>query len=58
MNIKQLREQINTAWDAGDKATDAEKSALMHSHLADVPKDQYPKFRDTFNHLRRQAGQQ
>lgn len=37
---------------------DAEKSALMHSHLADVPKDQYPKFRDTFNHLRRQAGQQ
>jgi len=28
------------------------KGVLMHSHLADVPKDQYPKFRDTFNRLR------
>ena len=28
------------------------KGVLMHSHLADVPKDQYPKFRDIFNRLR------
>ena len=38
--------------DKGRIVWDAEKQVLMHSHLSDVPKDQYPKFRDTFNKLR------
>lgn len=36
---------------------DAEKRVLMHSYLSEVPKDQYPKFRDTFNKLRHAASQ-
>ena len=36
---------------------DVEKRVLMHSYLSEVPKDQYPKFRDTFNKLRHAANQ-
>ena len=32
MNIKQLREQINAAWDAGDKATAERLQSKLHKH--------------------------
>lgn len=38
--------------DKGRIVWDMEKQVLKHSHLAKVPKDQYPKFRDAFNKLR------
>ena len=41
--------------DRGRIVWDTEKKVLMHSHLSDVPKDQYPKFRDAFNKLRRES---
>lgn len=36
---------------------DAKNRVLMHSYLSEVPEDQYPKFRDTFNKLRQAASQ-
>lgn len=41
--------------DKGRIVWNEQKQVLMHSRLAEVPKDQYPKFRDTFNKLRRAA---
>ena len=32
---------------------DDEKKVVAHQYLREVPADQYPKFRDTFNQLRR-----
>ena len=39
--------------DRGRIVWDEEKKVVAHQYLREVPADQYPKFRDTFNQLRR-----
>lgn len=55
--LNQWRRHPNTFFvkgvDCGRIVWDAETRTLKHRYLAKIPKDQYPKFRDTFNSLRR-----
>lgn len=43
-----------TGVDRGRIVWDEEKKTVSHQYLRDVPTEQYPKFRDAFNKLRRE----